>query len=455
MKRYTIEMKVGIFAAVMIILLAWLTMKVNERGAVMGGGYKLNVELADATGLKRKAPVLLAGVEVGVVDKVTLTPERRALAELMISKNVILPTDTEIVIRTKGFLGETYVEIIPGGAANKLGDGDNIGLSKRTGDINTLVSQFGDIANDIKAITGAMKQLMGDANDSKVAKMINNWEQLSETLNLMALRNENNIDRITASMADFSENIQHLIAQSKDEVSESMDHIASITAKIDRGEGTVGKLINDDETVEKLNATLDNLQDTLGGFRKLEMEIGYHNEYLTRSKDFKHYVSLALRPAPDKAFMFDLVSDPNPNPTHIDRTTDITVNNNTTTVSTTTATTDRSKLRFSAQLAKSFYDFRFRAGIIESTGGIGLDYIKGPMGLRFSVYDFSTRYGERPHLKMLGDVGVTKNFYLLGGADDFINPNQRVDWFVGIGLRLIDEDIKRLASFGGGSLLGK
>jgi phospholipid/cholesterol/gamma-HCH transport system substrate-binding protein len=271
----------------------------------------------------------------------------------------------------------------------------------------------------------------------------------------MTLQNEGNVNRIASNLADFSAELRNLLHQGRANVQESVDRIASITRKIDEGKGTIGKLVNDEETIEKLNEAVDNLNETLGGFRKLETEIGYHTEYMTQTHDFKHYVSLALKPAPDKAFLFDFVSDPSPTARHVDRTTDVTVNNATTTVTTSTATIDRSAFRFSAQLAKKFYDFQLRGGIIESTGGMGADYDIGPMSIRFSAYDFSTRYGERPHLKVGGDINVTKNFYLIGGADDLINPNQPVDYFVGAGFRLVDDDMKNLMSFGGKSLMGK
>jgi hypothetical protein len=86
---------------------------------------------------------------------------------------------------------------------------------------------------------------------------------------------------------------------------------------------------------------------------------------------------------------------------------------------------------------------------------VGLDYEKGPIGLRFSAFDLETHHGERPHLKLLGDLSLTKNIYLVGGADDIIGPRNAPDWFVGAGFRLVDEDIKRVVRFGGRSLVGK
>lgn len=450
------EVKVGIFAVTVIAILAWATIRVGDKTRVHGGGYTLKVSFANATGLKVKASVELAGVQVGMVKEIGLDMSREAKVTLALSKGVKLPADSRAVLRTRGFLGETYVELIPGSPeATILSPGEIIENSSRTGDINSLVSQFSEIAQDIKQITATLRETVGDDTNSPINRIVTNLDEFTRAMKDLTLRNEGNVDRISTNLSEMTEQLKEIIARGKADVEESMDRIASITRKIDEGKGTVGRLVNDEETIDKLNEAVDGLNETLGGFKKLETEIGFHTEYLGKSNDFKNYVSLGLKPTPDKAFLFDFVSDPNPNPTHILRTTDVTVGNNTTTVATDTATIDRNKIRISAQLAKKFYDFTLRGGIIESTGGLGLDYDKGPVGLQFSAFDFSTRYGERPHLKLKGDLNLTKNFYLLGGADDFIARQNRADWFVGGGFRLIDDDIKSLVGMGGKTLLGK
>lgn len=99
-------------------------------------------------------------------------------------------------------------------------------------------------------------------------------------------------------------------------------------------------------------------------------------------------------------------------------------------------------LKLSPDLPKKFYDFTIRGGIIESTGGVGFDYNKGPFGIQFEAFDFADQ--QRPHLKAMGTVNVTKSIYLLGGVDDFIAKGQTPDWFFGAGLRFVDDDIKSL-----------
>lgn len=456
MTKGATELKVGAFAAAVIVLLAWATVKVNDKSSVSSGGYELKAIFDNAIGLKIKAPVVLAGVQIGVVKRVELTPERKAKADLIFSKDVVLPSDSKAMLRTRGFLGETYVEIVPGIADQAaLADGGQFEYSGQTGDMNSLINRMNEISDDVKFFTGHMRTMVGSDEGAPINRIIANLDQFAKSIRDVTVKNSENIDRITANLAAMTETLKLVVENNRGNVDDSMDSIASITRKIDEGQGTIGKLVNDQETVNKLNAAADSLNEALGGFKKLETEFGYHTEYLTKSSDFKHYISLSLKPTPDKAFLVDVVSDPNPNPSHIVRTTDVTVGGNTSTVTTDTATVERNKVRLSAQLAKKFYDFTVRGGLIESTGGLGVDYDKGPLGVSLSAFDFSTRYGEKPHLKLMGNVNVTKNFYVVGGADDFISRRNRPDWFMGAGLKLVDDDIKKLATMGGASLLGK
>ena len=234
-----------------------------------------------------------------------------------------------------------------------------------------------------------------------------------------------------------------------EDVDDSLSRIANITRKIDEGRGTIGKLINDPQTVEKVNAAADSLNETLGTFKRIQAELGYHTEYLTATKDFKHYVHLNLRPRPDEAFQFEFVEDRAASPQRATRTTTVTVGGASTTVTADTETIERNKFRISAQLAKKIYDFTLRGGLIESRGGVGVDYNRGPVGVQLSAFDFNTQQGSKPHIKVSGNLNLTKSLYLTGGADDMLNPAQKTDWFFGAGVRLVDDDIKALLTGGG------
>lgn len=439
------ETKVGLFALAALVVVGFITLKVGSRSLTLGGGYEVTITLDNAVGVRHKTPVEIAGIKIGKVKDIELLESKRASVTLQIDDGVELPPDTKAVLRAKGFLGETLIELLPGSAEGAIiPDGGVIEYAGPAGDVNRMMSQFSSIADDIKAVTTQLRDMAGVSKDSPLWHIVNNLETFTSTL----ASNQANFDKIAGNLAELTESLRGTVSKSKENVEDSLRRIASITKKVDEGQGTVGRLINDDETVNKLNEAVDNLNKTLGGLNKLETEIGYHAEYLTQSADFKSYVNLTFRPKPDKAFIFDFIQDPNPTPDINETTSDITVGGNTTTVSTNERVVTRNKFKFSAQLAKKLYDFTLRGGIIESSGGLGMDYNKGPFGASFSAYSFQNNYGQRPHLKAYGTVNVTKNFYMLGGADDMISLSNRPDWFIGAGFRLIDEDIKSLIGLG-------
>lgn len=448
----TPETKVGAFALAALVVIGVITLKIGSRSFIFSGGYEIKVTIDEAIGLRTKTPVEIAGIKVGQIKKIELSDSRRAVLTLLINKGVELPLDTKAFIRTKGFIGETLIELIPGTPGLKpISNGEEIQFAGQAGNLNLLMSQFSGIAEDIRAVTASMKNLIADDKKSPFWNIVNNLDKFTATL----AGNQSNFDKVADNLAALTDALRGTIAESRENVEESLARIASITKKVDEGKGTVGKLVNDDETVTKLNEAIDNLNNTLGGLKQLETEIGFHTEYMTSSEDFKNYVNLTLKPKPDKSFIFDFVQDPAPSPDRQTTTTTINAGGTTSTVTTSSASVSKTQFRVSAQFAKQFYDVIVRGGIIESRGGFGLDYSKGPFGLQFSAFDFETKYDQRPHLKAAGSVNVTRNIYLTSGIDDMLNKQDEKNWFVGAGFRLIDDDIKSLISMGSGAVKGK
>ncbi|MBI2346935.1 MAG: MCE family protein [Deltaproteobacteria bacterium] len=445
-----LETKVGLFTLAVLVLIAVATLKVGEQTTFLGGGYEVTVTLDTAIGITKKTPVEIAGIQIGVVKSVELVDSRRAHVVLQIDRGVRLPPGTSAMVRAKGFLGDTYIELVPGPpGGTPIAPGSELAYGGVGGDINLLITQFTDIAHDIKAVTSSLRELVGTDEGSPVYRSVMNLDRFAEELKTLIVRNESNVNRITDNLAEFTENLRGVAARGRENVEESLSRIASITRKVDEGQGTIGKLINDPTTAEKVNQAADSLSETLGGFRRLEAEIGYHTEYLTATKDFKHYVHLNLQPRPDESFRFEFVEDRSPSPNRSTRTTTVTTGGASTTVVADTQTIERNKFRVSAQIAKQLYDFTMRGGLIESRGGVGLDFARGPIGAQFSAFDFNTQQGNKPHLKLTGNLNLTKSLYLLGGADDMLNPAQKTDWFIGAGVRIVDDDVKSLLSGGG------
>jgi hypothetical protein len=105
------------------------------------------------------------------------------------------------------------------------------------------------------------------------------------------------------------------------------------------------------------------------------------------------------------------------------------------------------KIKLSLQLyfAKNFYDFTFKAGLIENTGGVGMEYhiIPKRMKFIFDAFDFGE---DAPHLRAALRYTLFHGIYLIGGADDFISDDGDESGYIGAGIDLSNDDLKLFLS---------
>lgn len=110
----SVETKAGLVTVLGIVAL--LAAIVFLRGGISfrDRGYHLHVRVANAAGVTIGAPVLMAGVEVGRVRRLGLTPERRAEVTIRLHEGITIPTGSRFAIATSGLLGDRFITISPG-----------------------------------------------------------------------------------------------------------------------------------------------------------------------------------------------------------------------------------------------------------------------------------------------------------------------------------------------------
>ena len=91
------------------------------------GTYPLKASFRSVQGISAGSDVKLAGVKVGTIASLTLNPTTY-FADVVVDldKNILLPTDSAILISSEGLLGGNFVELVPGGMSDNLGPGDEI-----------------------------------------------------------------------------------------------------------------------------------------------------------------------------------------------------------------------------------------------------------------------------------------------------------------------------------------
>ena len=149
-----------------------------------------------------------------------------------------------------------------------------------------------------------------------------------------------------------------------------------------------------------------------------------------------------MQPRADKYYALELVDDPR----GLTRTTE-TVTNSSSSLNDPIIREQQSvtedRFRFSLQFAKRFSLITGRLGIIENSGGLGLDLHLFDDDLEISSDVFAFQDNVRPRLRVRGRFRLFSHVYLSAGADEVAN-RELSDYFMGFGIRFNDEDLKAI-----------
>ncbi|RMG57675.1 MAG: MCE family protein [Deltaproteobacteria bacterium] len=491
------EAKVGIFLLLGILVLTYFTLRIGKMG-VTERGYAVYATFETVAGLDEKSVVKMAGVPIGQVEVITLE-KGKPRVKMSIREGVRIPVDSSIGLSSEGLLGEKYLEIYPGQSSEAVPKGGEIGKVVSGANLDELIRKVTLIADDVKKVTESLAEALGGKegkaslkemvenlrestralrailadNEKKVGRILDNVEKVSADLREVTGEEKEDLKVLIANLKDFSqtlkertpeiaeklegtlENVKGLVSENRESVKKAIENIEQASAKLDstlgkieRGEGTIGKLVTDESAYENLNSALEGINSYITKTRKLQTYIDYRMEYLQEPSEFKHYASLKIQPTVDKYYLLGIVDDPFGKEKRTTTTTTTTSVNPP--ASPTTVTEEKvessDQLKFTALLAKRFGDFTFKGGLIESTGGFGVSYhtLSDSLTLGLEAFDFG-RENEDPHLKIYGNYDIFKNLFITAGYDDFLNSDRdRKSLFFGFGLTFRDEDLKTL-----------
>lgn len=238
-----VQLKVGIFLAVGLILLLGSIFLLGADKAFFRSYTTLHAHFEQVQGLAEGSVVSFSGITVGNIQKIKILPERNLIDIVMQIDDEFMPRVTEgslVEIRTQGALGDKYIFIIPGDPkAKALTNGAVIEVAKAT-DILGILSERGNEAE-------------------KIFDIINEMHRFSKSLNA-----ENRVDKILANMANATAKIDKTatatakIAEgfSDGKLKNTVDRLESVMTKLDRGQGTLGALINDPSVHDQIKSML-------------------------------------------------------------------------------------------------------------------------------------------------------------------------------------------------------
>lgn len=225
----------------------------------------------------------------------------------------------------------------------------------------------------------------------------------------------------------------------------SLENIRRVTADIEQGKGTVGRLLTDDKLINDIERVIGDVEEFTSTFSRTQIKVQFRTDYYVGRDAFKSTVDFALQPAPDKFYLLQLIDDPMGRATRRLR---VTTSNDARLppVLVEEISETSSEFKITAQIAKRFHLLTFRYGVMESTGGLGidLDLLDDTLNFKFDVFEFGRN--TYPRLRLLAQWEFLNHFFVSAGIDDIINASSR-DWFVGLGVRFIDDDIKGVLPF--------
>ena len=141
MRRFDLELSVGIFILAGILCLGYLSIRLAKMEILGKEGYEIYAIFSDIGGLKEGASVVIAGVTVGRVRDITME-DYEAKVVLSFPKEVKLQEDAIASIKTKGMIGEKFIQITPGGSEKIIEPGGRIRETQPAVDMEQLISKF-------------------------------------------------------------------------------------------------------------------------------------------------------------------------------------------------------------------------------------------------------------------------------------------------------------------------
>jgi phospholipid/cholesterol/gamma-HCH transport system substrate-binding protein len=495
MRKFLTPLKVGILAIVAVGGFIFALRSV-EKGVLGGDTYVVYAIFDNVLGVAKRSRVVMAGIEVGYIESIELSGARARL-NIRIRTDVQLYQDASIAKISESLLGDKLIDLSPGkDIKHPLPDGGRIVNVYEERGFSELFRKMNMITEDIRTVTHSLANTIGDFDREgslggvmkRMTEISKNVAELTLQVNESFLTGSEKVQRIlddvagvtagtkgryleildgvqavTTDMRTLLANLNDIVGRGgedwKDSVggmketlqkaSRTLGNLDHITRKINEGQGTLGRLVNDDRVLDKAESVLDDTATFTSKLARLQTIIDLRSEYHIRKNASKNYLALKLVPKSDKYYMIELIDDPRGSVEILETCADPESckdpANRTKTI------TVKDEFKFSLQFAKRFFWLGLRFGIIEGTGGLGMDwyFANDDLEFRFDVFQFGkNEYGLKslPRLKAMfiyRPSWLAHHIYLAAGGDDFFNE-ETFDYFLSAGLHFNDEDLKAI-----------
>ncbi len=431
MKR---DVKIGIFfTGALIVLAVFIFVVGNLSNLFRRPGYPIYIRYETSLGLDKTAAVKMAGIKIGYVKDIQLEG-RRSKVILSIYPRYRIPRGSKAVQSVQGLLGEKFVDVVPSTEDEFLKPGDDLVPGASTG-LDQLTPMLTSLGNDLQQVAKNLREMTGKDTQDNFSRSLKNLAEATAELQSFLAENKGKVgqtitdashtartvdervktlsDSFDATLTELRQLLQENRADIRGSTSklrevltkmdESVTLLNKTLEKIDRGEGTAGKLVNDESLYNETTAAVRDVQAIADDVSGLKLHLDVRGAYYARSEKFRGFLNLGVWYKNRAFFLGQIVEKP-----------------------------ESDSLVYSAEAGLRLGGFAPRAGIIESKFGAGLDYYALKDRLVLSVEGLDFNRATSPLLRTFARFYPHKNVYLILGLEDF-TLSERREVFFGLG----------------------
>ncbi len=272
------EFFLGVFCVIAGVFL-WFGVKfLSGDNNPLYNNNKFYVTYDDINGLEKSNDITINGGVIGQVTDLILVPSNNSwLVEVAIDEPKVLDQLTResiFEIQDDGFLGTKIIllKLLPG---EKIFPGDTL-----QGSLNGLMAQFSSQFDgfDIQQIVVPLLEFLDKvtilttdidkmitSNEKNINGLISNSQDIVKNLS----NSYDKFDKLISNLSDFSDDLSKLsLPELSSSFKKDLEKLNSILNKIDKGDGSASKIINNDDLVKEIEETLGSIKSLVEDFEK-------------------------------------------------------------------------------------------------------------------------------------------------------------------------------------------
>ncbi len=284
MQRRISEFQVGVLTVIALGMLIAGMMWLKNIDLTKGSRLYL-VDFDRVEGMRQGDRVQVRGIRMGEVTGMQILQES-VRVELVMDEAVDLRQDAIVTLGEKGIVGEVVIEVDPG-IGQPVQEG-HIFAGRTAGTIASMTDAAGAALAEMRALTAKVTELVDEVkNEGKVTETL---QQANDTLVMVDKMVQDNHGTIVAILADLQATSEQLrILMESRKIEQTFDHAASamvtadslmvsltesshrlnsILTKVEDGDGTAARLLNDATLYATADSTLTSLKRLMDEMRR-------------------------------------------------------------------------------------------------------------------------------------------------------------------------------------------